>query len=115
MENDLGNSDLEPATGDMVQAYDSATEMGATIGGGRKRSRRRRTRGKRHTPKKAYKAKSRKLRSRRPKRRRRKSSRRRRRGGSKGCVSGTAGYAIAGNTLSAGESMLASPPSASMY
>lgn len=98
-----------------VQPYDSAVEtkvsgLAGTMLGGKKR--RRRTRGKRHTLKKARKVKSRKLKSRRAKRRRGKRSRRRRKGGSKGCVSGTAGYAIAGNTLGASESMLANPPSA---
>ena len=112
MASDLGNSDLEPVTSEMVQAYDSAPQVGSEIVGGGKRKRRRRTRGKRHTLKKARKVKSRKLRSRRAKRRRGKRSRRRRKGGSKGCVSGTAGYAIAGNTLGASESMLANPPSA---
>ena len=105
-----------------VQPYDGVVDAnftgmtGAMIGG--KRKKRRRTRGKRHTLKKARKVKSRKLRSRRAKKRRGKRSRRRRhskkhyRGGDKGCVSGTSSYAVAGNTLSPSESMLANPPSA---
>ena len=97
-----------------VQPYDSAVEtkvsgLAGTMLGGKKR--RRRTRGKRHTLKKAHKVKSRKLKSRRAKRRRGKRSRRRhRRGGSKGCTSGTSSFAVAGNTLGAAESMLANPP-----
>jgi hypothetical protein len=97
-----------------VQPYDSAVEtkvsgLAGTMLGGKKR--RRRTRGKRHTLKKAHKVKSRKLKSRRAKRRRGKRSRRRhRRGGSKGCTSGTSSFAVAGNTLGASESMLANPP-----
>lgn len=101
-----------------VEAYDATTETnvsglsGSMLGGKRKR---RRTRGKKHTLKKAHKVKSRKLKSRRAKRRRGKRSRRRhRRGGSKGCTSGTSSFAVAGNTLGASESMLANPPSVSL-
>ena len=102
----------------IVDAYDATTETnvsglsGSMLGG--RRRRRRRTRGKKHTLKKARKVKSRKLKSRRAKRRRGKRSRRRRRGGSKGCVSGTSSFTVAGNTLGASESMLANPPSASL-
>lgn len=100
-----------------VQSYDSVIDTnvsglsGSMLGG---RRRRRRTRGKKHTLKKAHKVKSRKLKSRRAKRRRGKRSRRRRRGGSKGCVSGTSSFAVAGNTLGASESMLANPPPVSL-
>ena len=100
-----------------VEAYDATTETnvsglsGSMLGGKR---RRRRTRGKKHTLKKAHKVKSRKLKSRRAKRRRGKRSRRRRRGGSKGCTSGTSSFAVAGNTLGASESMLANPPPVSL-
>ena len=110
------NSVIDGNSSGGIQAYDGVTETQVTGGG--KRRRKRRTRGKRHTLKKARKVKSRKLRSRRARRRRGKRSRRRRhskkhyRGGDKGCVSGTSSYAVAGNTLSPSESMLANPPSA---
>ena len=103
------NSVIDGNSSGGIQAYDGVTETQVTGGG--KRRRKRRTRGKRHTLKKARKVKSRKLRSRRARRRRGKRSRRRRKGGSKGCVSGTSSYAVAGNTLSPSESMLANPPS----